>query len=436
MNEVPYWISTRGAGENPVPFLEALRQGLAPDGGLYVPDRLPDLPPLDRASDFASMAVAVLGAWFGPPTPAWSWAAAVREALSFPVPLVPLAGGAWDGIHVLELYHGPTHSFKDFGARTMARLAAAAGSGGPVAHVFVATSGDTGSAVADGFSGVPGYRVVLLFPEGRISPVQEAQLVVRRPGVVSFRVRGSFDDCQAMAKRVFADRRFDAWSPTSANSINAGRLLPQSLYYLHAARSLDEAPAFSVPSGNLGNLTAGLLAAACGMRHAGFVAAHNANDAFPRFLDGAPARFGASVETLSNAMDVGAPSNFERLDRMFGASRLREVVRGISVDDTATLDAMRSVYTETGVIVDPHTAVGLEAVRRLRQTGALRNAPVVVLSTAHPAKFPETVRSAIGIDPPSADGLETLRGRPTRCSTIDAGPDALLAALEGADFSA
>lgn len=435
MSEVPGWISTRGAGEGPVPFLGALRQGLAPDGGLYVPDRLPALPPLDRATGFAAMAVKVLEGWFGPPTPTWSWADAVRDALSFPVPLVRLTGGEWDGVHVLELYHGPTHSFKDFGARTMARLAASAGLQRPVAHVFVATSGDTGSAVADGFSGVPGYRVVLLFPEGRVSPVQEAQLVVRRPGVVSFRVRGSFDDCQALAKRVFADRRFDAWSPTSANSINAGRLLPQCLYYLHAARLLDEAPVFCVPSGNLGNLTAGLLAAACGMRHEGFLAAHNANDAFPRFLAGAPARFGASVETLSNAMDVGAPSNFERLAWLFGESRLRAMVRGMSVDDPATLGTMRRIYTESGVIVDPHTAVGLEAVRRMRRAGVPENAPVVVLSTAHPAKFPGTVRSAIGIDPPPAGGLEALKGRPTRFSTIDANPEALLAALAGADFS-
>lgn len=431
----PRWVSTRSPQGEAVSFIEALSRGLAPDGGLYVPITVPALPKLRPGSAFGEVARACLSPWISGLYPEPVWRAAVTDALSFDVPLVTLDGPTWRGVHVLELFHGPTCSFKDFGARTMARLLAASAQKAD-AHVFVATSGDTGSAVADGFSGLPGFRVVLLYPEGQVSPVQERQLALRREGVAAFRVRGTFDDCQALAKGVFADQRFRYLAPTSANSINAGRLLPQMLYYVHAANQLGTAPWFCVPSGNLGNLTAGVFAMLGGMDTPGFVAAHNANDSFARFLGGATARFGPSVRTLSNAMDVGAPSNFERLTHLLGPTRLRSLVHAEVVGDEDTLRCMRAVHDETGYVCDPHTAVGLEAARRLRQGSAGESRPIVVLSTAHPAKFPEVVRTALGFDPAEPPALAALLDRPERVRTIDPTQDALLAALREQDFSA
>ncbi|MEM7789339.1 MAG: threonine synthase, partial [Bacteroidota bacterium] len=249
----PRYVSTRG-GAPAVPFREALLDGLAPDGGLYMPTHIPDLPEAWRAADtLARLGAEVLGAWL-PET--HRLGAIADDALSFPVPLVPLRGGGWDGVFVLELFHGPTLSFKDVGARTMARLMADALDGEPVT-ILAATSGDTGSAVADGFAGVAGVRVVLLYPKGQVSPVQERQLIVERESVTTLAVEGTFDDCQRMVKEAFASARPEAGRLSSANSINIGRLLPQMLYYVWAASRLDAPPVFVVPSGNLGNLTAG-----------------------------------------------------------------------------------------------------------------------------------------------------------------------------------
>ena len=411
----PLYVSTRGGGDA-VPFREALLDGLAPDGGLYVPTEIPALPDdWATASDRADLGARVLAAWL--PEMA-NLGALVEDALSFPIPLVSLG----DGVHVLELFHGPTLSFKDVGARAMARLMADALQGEEVT-ILAATSGDTGSAVADGFAGVPGVRVVLLYPKGGVSDVQEQQLIVARDGVQALAVEGTFDDCQRLVKAAFAERAPGDRRLSSANSINIGRLLPQMLYTTWALRQLGEPATVVVPSGNLGNLTAATMAMRAGLPVTGFVAAHNANDGFVRFLDGADAPATASVPTLSNAMDVGVPSNLERLRSLFSDADLRALVHGETVTDDETLAAMRRVHDETGYVADPHTAVGLEAVRRRRADG--ETGPMIVLSTAHPAKFPEAVAEATGTTPTAPSRLARLWEAPTAVDTIPAELDAL-----------
>ncbi|MFT5143859.1 MAG: threonine synthase [Rhodothermales bacterium] len=428
--------STRGKADSATGFVEALLGGLASDGGLYVPLDVPALPEnWERQETFADLGSLVLRNWLdGALAPAVVDAAA-RSALSFPVPLVPLQG-PWEGVHILELFHGPTLSFKDFGARTMARLMAASIPAGKTLTVLVATSGDTGSAVADGFSGIPGVRVVLLYPEGQVSRTQEQQLIVERPGVTALRVRGTFDDCQRMVKGAFSDPALAGVGLSSANSINIGRLLPQSLYYLWAGIQLQDGRPFRacVPSGNLGNLTAAVLAWRGGLPMSGFVAAHNSNQFFPQYLGGSDAGFGPSVRTMSNAMDVGAPSNFERLEWMLGRETLTSAFQGVSVSDSETLESMRRVYGETGYLADPHTAVGLEAVRRLR-SGWADSEPIVVASTAHPAKFPEAILEATGLTPDVPASLAAFWNRKTAVAGIDASGQALRAAILAADVT-
>ena len=409
---VPSYYSTRDPTKKRYAFSEALLYGLAPDGGLFVPDQIPQFrEEASQISSFSDLGITVLRPWLAGELAVETLEQYVREALPFEVPLVPLTG-PWDGIYVVELFHGPTHSFKDFGARTMARLMAHfAREKGRRLTVLVATSGDTGSAVADGFAGLEGLQVALLFPSGQVSPVQEMQLAVKRNGVRSFKVEGTFDDCQRMVKEAFLDAHLASLGLTSANSINIGRLLPQMLYYHWAIRSVAPyAPVICVPSGNLGNLTAGMMAQASGRQVESFIAAHNSNRFFPEFLGGANPEFRPSIQTLSNAMDVGAPSNFERMTAIFGEKELRTRVRGQSVTDKTTLDTVKEVYETTGYIADPHTAVGLHAVKMYRgSTGS--TAPALVMGTAHPAKFPETTRAAIGVKPHIPAALERLQKR-------------------------
>ncbi|MEM1093642.1 MAG: threonine synthase [Bacteroidota bacterium] len=421
--------STRSDAE-PLSFADALIRGLAPDGGLYIPDAVPNLGATgwETASDFTTLAKRVLRAWLADEVPANVLDEIVADALDFPVPLVSLSG-EWEGIHVLELFHGPTLSFKDFGARTMARwMGHFLRQRGEERTILVATSGDTGSAVADGFAGIDGIDVVLLYPKGRVSPTQEQQLIVERPSVRTYAVDGVFDDCQRMAKAAFLDPDLADAGFSSANSINIGRLLPQMLYYIWAIKQLGPATV-CVPSGNLGNLTGGLFAQAGGVPILRFVAAHNANDFFPSYLAAHPdAAFAPTVATLSNAMDVGAPSNFERLASIFGADQLRERILGCSVADDETVATMRAVAEATGYVACPHTAVGLAAVKCLREVGRVA-LPTVVLATAHPAKFPAVVERATGRRPPVPPALAELATRPTRVTTIAPTLDALKAAL-------
>lgn len=435
------YVSTR-AGDGAVPgasdtsgtvdFREALLRGLAPDGGLYVPTGFPHLPAEWRtARSPAELGGTLLRAWLGDALPEGELDAILADAFDFPVPLVSLGGNDF----VLELFHGPTLAFKDFGARFQARAldALLARTGGRLT-VLVATSGDTGSAVAAGFAGRERVDVVLLYPRGRVSPMQERQLTVARPGVSSFAVEGNFDDCQRLVKAALGDPELAGRGLTSANSINVGRFLPQQVYYLWALLSLERdhgvsaAPRVIVPSGNLGNLTAGLYATLLPGGPAGvrFVAAHNANDYFPRWLARAAEAFDypATVATASNAMDVGAPSNFERLEHLARSGvPLRELVTGAGVSDAATLQRIAATHGERGYLPCPHTAVGLEALARLRAAGA--DGPALVLATAHPAKFPEVLERALPGSAPVAASLEELRDMPVKVSGLPPDPAAL-----------
>ncbi|MEM8556520.1 MAG: threonine synthase [Bacteroidota bacterium] len=439
----PRYVSTRAdATLRRVTFAEALQTGLAPDGGLFLPDGIAPLPEDWRtATSIAEVGQRILPAWLGDEVEAEALDAIIADALRFPIPLVPLSGTGpdgvtYDGIHVLELTHGPTLSFKDVGARMMARLLAyfreRSGAQDDLT-ILVATSGDTGSAVADGFAGRPGLRVVLLYPEGQVSPVQQRQLDVARPGVRTFAVRGTFDDCQRLVKAAFADTALADVPLSSANSINIGRLLPQMLYYPWAfiQGAFSEANV-CVPSGNLGNLTGGVLASLAGLPVHRFLAAHNANGFFPEYLsqqEDEPDGFPPSVRTPSNAMDVGAPSNFERLHSLLGPEGLRRRAWGTSVDDATTLERLRHAYEATGYLACPHTAVGLEAALRYRAATSDLT-PTVVLATAHPAKFPEVVQQALpSLPPPTAPALEALRAVPKAVQPLDATSEALRTVL-------
>ncbi|MFO8149956.1 MAG: threonine synthase [Trueperaceae bacterium] len=401
MTTAPRFVSTRDPRGGAVTFEDALLRGLAPDGGLYVPDRVPPIAPGWRASaTLPAAAEATLAPWFDEDE-AGGWLADARAALDFPVPLRRLDDETW----LLELFHGPTRAFKDVAARTLGRWwARALARHGREALVLVATSGDTGGAVAAGMAGVPGLRVVVLFPRDGVSPVQRAQLTAVRPGVHAFAVEGSFDDCQRLVKEAFRDPGLADLPLTSANSINLGRWLPQAAFHTWGLAQLARAgldPAATVvvvPSGNLGDLAAGMLAAAMGAAPARFVAAHNANAYLVERLAGrrAPFDFPPTVSTLSNAMDVGAPSNYERIHALWPEDPPTPL-SAERVDDDATLARMTLTHERYGVVVCPHTAVGLEAVERDRGRlgGGRRPSAWLVLATAHPAKFPEVVARAL-----------------------------------------
>jgi threonine synthase len=416
-------------------FKEALFLGQAPDGGLFVPDRVP---PLEcaalRHADFAARARACMLGWLEDELPPEMIERLCDGAFDFPVPLLPLD----ERTVLVELFHGPTAAFKDFGARFMAQCMALLREAGRRLTILVATSGDTGAAVAHAFSGMQSVRVVLLYPAGRVSDLQELQLTAVPENAFSLRVDGSFDDCQAMVRTAFGDRELvERLGLASANSINIGRLLPQTVYFLHASLEMDAGrlppgpglprrraasdrragpPLVVVPSGNLGNLTAGLLARMQGAPIARFLAATNRNDAFPRFLAGGVLRGQPTVATPSNAMDVGDPSNAARIAALYprDLKGLRRDIAGISIGDEETLETMRRTYEESGTSVCPHTAVGLAALRRHRERHE-DGSPAVVLATAHPGKFPDAVRAALGhtpAPPPALAGLHSARRAP------------------------
>ena len=399
------FVSTRGGA--PTTLSDALFSGLAPDGGLYVPTGLrPFAAPPGRVDNLADV-----GRWLAPTL--FSDTApdvidrVVTGAFDFPVPIVEVEAD----LYVLELFHGPTHAFKDIGARFMARLMAEIDPGGGRRTVLVATSGDTGSAVAHAFHGLAGYRVIVLFPRDGVSARQRRQMTTLGGNVSALAVRGTFDDCQRMAKEAFNDVELrERHRLTSANSINVGRLLPQSFYYVYAAVRLgwSEQPVrFVVPSGNLGNLSGGLLAHRCGMPNAGFLAAVNANRGFSDFLAAGTFEARPSIPTFSSAMDVGNPSNLERIRWLYpnDLGQLRRDVACVSVSDDQTRACIEEVYHRTGYVLDPHTAVGLLAHQAQPTTPGT---PSVVLATAHPAKFPEVVEEAIGRTVPLPAGIEAV----------------------------
>ena len=425
-------------GEGPAADLRtALTRGLAPDGGLYLPERMD---PIDasvlaelRGQSFSVVSRAVAGHLLGSTIPADDLDRIVDAALNFEVPLVPLgdevsmnghgatsgaasgpSGGSLHDLYVLELFHGPTLAFKDVGARFMAQLVryfgddVGAPAGGAPLTILAATSGDTGSAVAQAFLGIAGIRTVILFPKGKVTPLQERQFTTLGGNVQVLEVDGTFDDCQRLVKSAFSDPLLrQAVRLSSANSINIGRLLPQIFYYVYAVAQLPEgsAPLFSVPSGNFGNLTAGLMAKRLGMECRGFVAATNVNDVVPEHLRTGIFRPRPSIATISNAMDVGDPSNFARILALYDGDidRLRADLVGSVHDDDETRNCIARVYQRGGYVLDPHSAVGYLGVEAGRQ--AFGEGPCIVLSTAHPVKFREAVEPAIGSEVPVPDRL-------------------------------
>lgn len=405
----------------------ALFDGLAPDGGLYVPDTIEVWSPDEIASlpsrSLPELGVRVLKPFAAGGIDAATLSAVVHESLNFPIPLIEVE----PGIFALELFHGPTLAFKDIGARVMARLMAALGAD---VTVLTATSGDTGSAVANAFHGIASARVVILYPDGRVSPTQEAQLTMfnndSASNVRGYAVAGSFDDCQRLVKEAFADRTLRRQIPlTSANSINVGRLLPQMIYYFQGVAELRRAlpasapPIVCTPSGNFGNLTAGLLARRAGAPIERFVAATNVNDVVPEYL--ATGQFTArpSVRTIANAMDVGNPSNFERLMWLYGGSleAARHDIAGCCYKDDEVRQTIKQVFERSGYILDPHSAIGYLGItgREGRGGQVTRDGRIghggrpagIFLATAHPAKFPEVVEPVIGrsIEKPAALAL-------------------------------
>lgn len=391
-------------------FRDAAAGAQPPDGGLWVPAAWPRFEDIDAllALPWAARNVEVLHRLLGDEFSRPELEALVTEGLDFEVPIVPVE----PGVFVLELFHGPTLAFKDVGARFLAGVLAL-GTAGP-RTILTATSGDTGAAVAHAFWKRPGFRAVVLYPAGRVSPRQERQFACLGGNVHALAVEGSFDDCQALAKACFADEALSAeLDLTSANSINIARLLAQSLYYLEAvaqlrARGIADPPVIAVPSGNFGNLCAGLMAQALGLPVKAFVAATNANDTVPDFLDGLAYAPRPSVPTLSNAMDVGAPSNWERIAHAAGdPARLRDSLRWDRCSDDETLDAMRALDA-LGYEACPHTAVAWAVLKRNLRPGETG----VFLATAHAAKFPEVVEKATGREPGLPPALAALESAP------------------------
>ena len=441
------FVTTKNLHETPVSFSFALFEGIAPDGGLYVPEKMARWSP-EELVRLPSMTLPAIGArTLQPFVDELDYDALLtilEDALGFPIPLVAVE----PGIYALELFHGPTLAFKDVGARVMARLMAALFRGDNPLTILVATSGDTGSAVAHAFHNVPHTRVAILYPKGRVSPTQEAQLTMFNgdaTNVRAYAAAGSFDDCQRLTKAAFADpvlsRRANL---TSANSINIGRLLPQMIYYAHAvgqlvATRMDPAytgaahdsssavagPAvFSTPSGNFGNLTAGLMAKRAGVDIRQFVAATNVNDVVPEYLTTGEFKPRPSIHTLANAMDVGNPSNFDRLMWLYGSDldSIRRDVVGSPHDDEEVRATIQRVYEERGYLLDPHSAIAYLGLKSHIMSGVSGTAvasgfsgtsPGVFLATAHPAKFAEVVEPIIGRaipkPQPLADALATKR---------------------------
>lgn len=413
---------------------DALAAGLAADGGLYVPQELPRLTAEDFAGrdSLATVAATLLRPFFAGDALAGGLDAICADALALPVPLRAIAPHT----RLLELFHGPTAAFKDFGARFLAACLAARRRAGDVTlTVLVATSGDTGAAVAAAFHRRPGFRVVILYPDGRVSPRQAHQLGGFGDNVEALRVDGSFDDCQALAKRALADAELKTRVPlTSANSISLGRLLPQMSYYALAAlqhwRAHRAALNFVVPTGNLGNALACMLARAIGLPIGAIALATNANRVLPEFFAGADYAPRASVATLANAMDVGAPSNFERLRWLYpDAETLRSAFTVEAVADAEIREVLRRSRERYGTLVCPHTATALRLLERLRARGDTRD--YAVAATAHPAKFDEIIEPLIGgtIEVPAA--LRALLERPSRAEPLAADYAALRRRLEG-----
>lgn len=422
------FLSTRGNAPS-VDLAQALSAGLAPDGGLYLPEQLPVLPPeaFASAQTPAETCALLLAPYFAGSALESQLADQCREAYAQPIPLNPLRGA---GDYVLELFHGPTVAFKDIGARFLAAaLERLRAPGDPVLTILVATSGDTGGAVAAAFHRRPGFRVEILYPQHGVSPRQAHQLGAFGDNVRAWSVAGSFDDCQRMVKSALADDDLRADVPlSSANSISLGRLLPQAGYYAWAALAHQHAHgrplSFIVPTGNLGNATAAVIARRMGLPIERIVLACNANDTLPKYFAGGAYRPQRSRRTLANAMDVGSPSNFERLRALYADDvALRADIEAIRVDDAAINATLRVALHRHGLQPCPHTATALHVLDDLRTSGDARDYAVV--ATAHAAKFPEVVESAFDHAVAIPSTLAALLERPSHAEPLEASDQAL-----------
>ncbi len=377
---------------------EAVVKGLAPDKGLYMPESIKTLPAsffenIEKMS-FQEIAYTVADAYFGEDVDAQSLKDIVYDTLSFETPVVEVE----PSIYSLELFHGPTLAFKDVGGRFMARLLGyfIAKERKELVNVLVATSGDTGSAVANGFLGVDGIHVYVLYPKGKVSAIQEVQFTTLGQNITALEIEGVFDDCQALVKQAFMDEELNAHMKlTSANSINVARFLPQAFYYFNAYAQLKregkhEDVVFCVPSGNFGNITAGLIAKRMGLPVKRFIAANNSNDIFLQYLNTGVYTPRPSVATIANAMDVGDPSNFARVVELYGSHEaICKEVAGCAYTDEQIAQTLAEAYQRTGYLLDPHGACGYRALKEQLAEGEMG----VFLETAHPAKFLETVES-------------------------------------------
>lgn len=381
---------------------EAVIKGLAGDKGLYMPERINKLPDAFirdmKNKSFQELAYSVADAYFGEDIEGDTLKQIVYDTLQFDTPLVRVS----ESIYSLELFHGPTLAFKDVGARFMARLLAhfIRKEGQQDVKVLVATSGDTGSAVANGFLGVPGIRVYVLYPKGKVSPIQEVQFTTLGQNITALEVDGTFDDCQALVKSAFMDQELnERLKLTSANSINVARFLPQSFYYFYAYAQLDklglaQEVVFSVPSGNFGNITAGIFAQWMGLPVKRFIAANNRNRVFLDYLQTSRYVPRPSVPTIANAMDVGDPSNFARIYNLYGGNHpdITENISGYSYTDEEIGETINEIYRKEKYLLDPHGACAYKALAESLRPGESG----IFLETAHPAKFLETVENIIG----------------------------------------
>lgn len=406
-------------------FREATIKGQAPDKGLYFPEVIPaiDKALIDRINEYSpeELCFRIMLPYVGTGIDEKNLFRIVSETINFPFPLVQVK----ENIFSLELFHGPTLAFKDVGARFMSRCLGYFSRGNDKKiTVLVATSGDTGGAVANGFLGVEGVEVVILYPSGKVSPVQELQLTTCGQNITALEINGSFDDCQAMVKDAFMDADLSQkLQLTSANSINVARWLPQQLYYILAYREWkekDNPPVISVPSGNFGNICAGLIAHAGGLPVKHFIAACNSNDAVPVYLRTGNYAAKTAVATISNAMDVGSPSNFVRVLEIFQSNykTVSGKITGYTVSDEQTQKTIAQVYNETAYVTDPHGAVAYYALADYLSKHPGQKG--MFLETAHPVKFPETVEAAIGKTVSIPASARALLGKQKQSVRMDA----------------
>lgn len=415
------FYSTEERGLN-VDLRSAMLKSLAPNGGLYMPMSIPTFTADDlqamRHLSMPELSLEVAAQLLDEAIPREVLEDVIYSAVTFDAPVVMHN----DRIGACELWHGPSLAFKDFGARFMAELMGYYGqSSEDWRTILVATSGDTGGAVGAGFHGVNGVEVVILYPKGKVSPLQELQLTTLGDNVVAVEVDGTFDDCQALVKKAFLDRNLEhKYLLSSANSINIARLIPQTFYYFRLwqqVKMVSEADlVVAVPSGNFGNLCAGVMAQQMGLPIKRFVAATNVNSVVPEYLESGDYKPRVSVATISNAMDVGAPSNFIRLQHLHGSTwnAMADNLEGFYLSDELTRTTMRAVYDQYKYICDPHGAIGFAALRKHLQEQEVG----IYLETAHPAKFKATVDETLGIDCPVPDRLASLQGKTTYKETL------------------